>query len=104
MAAALPRLDWTLPLLRVSGGYLDCVSIHGYWDPLYQQNNPSDYRTCMIRSVEPEKDIRFTEELLAVAGFDGKIGIAFDEWNLRGWHVPFLYSTLRSLATTIGRI
>jgi alpha-L-arabinofuranosidase len=94
-AAALPRLEWpplqptwTLPLLRVAGGYLDYVSIHGYWDSLYQQNNPSDYRTCMIRSIEPEKDIRFTEELLAVAGFDGKIGIAFDEWNLRGWHVP----------------
>ena len=88
LAAALPRLDWTLPLLAAAGKYLDFVSIHGYWDPLWQKNNPSDYPTCMTRVSEPEKDMRFTENLLAVAGFEGKIGIAYDEWNLRGWHHP----------------
>lgn len=88
LTAALARLDWTLPLLRTAGRYLKYVSIHGYWDPLWQVNNVSDYRTCMTRALDPEKDIRFTEELLGSAGYAGKIGIAFDEWNLRGWHHP----------------
>ena len=26
--------------------------------------------------------------MIALAGYEGKIGIAFDEWNLRGWHHP----------------
>ena len=87
-AAALPDLDWTLALLRRAGQYLDCVSIHGYWDGLWQENKPSDYRACIARLGKPEADIRMTEQVIAVAGFEGRIGIAFDEWNLRGWHHP----------------
>jgi alpha-N-arabinofuranosidase len=88
LAAALPDLDWTLKLLQHAGQYLDYVSIHGYWDPLWQEDHPSDYATCMSRTLEPEAAIRMTEHILAVAGFEGRIGIAFDEWNLRGWHHP----------------
>jgi alpha-N-arabinofuranosidase len=87
-AAALPDLDWTLALLRQAGQYLDCVSIHGYWDGLWQDNQPSDYAACMLRAGQPEAAIRMTEHVIAVAGFEGRIGIAFDEWNLRGWHHP----------------
>jgi alpha-L-arabinofuranosidase len=87
-AAALPDLDWTLALLRAAGQYLDCVSIHGYWDGLWQDNTPSDYATCILRSGKPEETIKMTERVIAVAGFEGRIGIAFDEWNLRGWHHP----------------
>jgi alpha-L-arabinofuranosidase len=88
LAAALPDVDWTIELLRKAGQYLDCVSIHGYWDPLWQRDEPSDYLTCMMRSLEPEAAIRKTEHIVAAAGFGGRIGIAFDEWNLRGWHHP----------------
>jgi alpha-N-arabinofuranosidase len=88
LAAALPDLDWTLNLLKHAGQYLDYVSIHGYWDPLWQNDQPSDYVTCMSRALEPEAKIRMTEHILAVAGCEGQIGIAFDEWNLRGWHHP----------------
>ena len=87
-AAALPDLDWTLALLRRAGQYLDNVSIHGYWDGLWQDNTPSDYAACMMRTNQPEAAIRMTEHVIAVAGFEGRIGIAFDEWNLRGWHHP----------------
>jgi len=87
-AAALPDLDWTLALLRRAGQYLDCVSIHGYWDGLWQDDRPSDYRACMLRAGEPEAAIRATQDVIAAAGFAGRIGIAFDEWNLRGWHHP----------------
>ncbi|GAK54260.1 alpha-N-arabinofuranosidase [Candidatus Moduliflexus flocculans] len=88
LAAALPDVDWTLNLLKQAGQYLDCVSIHGYWDPLWQKDEPSDYATCMTRALEPEVAIRTTEQIIGVAGFEGQIGIAFDEWNLRGWHHP----------------
>ncbi len=88
LAAALPDVDWTLNLLRHAGKYLDMVSIHGYYDPLWQQDEPSDYATCVVRSGQVEEAIRLTEQIIGVAGFAGKLGIAFDEWNLRGWHHP----------------
>ena len=88
LAAALPDLDWTLNLLRAAGNYLDMVSIHGYYDSLWQKDEPADYLTCMRRVPEVEAAIRATEQVIAVAGYEGKIGIAFDEWNLRGWHHP----------------
>ena len=88
LAAALPDVDWTLNLLRQAGKYLDMVSIHGYYDPLWQKDEPSDYATCVARSGQVEDAIRLTEQIIGVAGFGGKLGIAFDEWNLRGWHHP----------------
>jgi len=88
LAAALPDLDWTLNLLRTAGEFLDMISIHGYYDGLWQTDEPSSYVTCMLRSAQVEAAIRQTEQVIAVAGYEGKIGIAFDEWNLRGWHHP----------------
>jgi alpha-N-arabinofuranosidase len=88
LAAALPDADWTLALLRHAGAHLDSVSIHGYWDPLWQKDEPSDYCTCIARTGQVEARIRATEQIIAVAGYEGQIGIAFDEWNLRGWHHP----------------
>jgi alpha-N-arabinofuranosidase len=88
LAAALADLDWTFNLLRNAGSFLDYVSIHGYYDPLWQKDEPSSYEQCIIRSGQVEEAIRMTEHVIAVAGYEGKIGIAFDEWNLRGWHHP----------------
>ncbi len=88
LAAALPDLDWTLNLLRKAGGYLDMVSIHGYYDGLWQNDQPSSYLACMMRVGQVEAAIRTTEQIIALAGCEGKIKIAFDEWNLRGWHHP----------------
>jgi len=88
LAAAMPNPDWTLPLLRQAGQYLDYVSIHEYYDPLWRDSSPSDYATCMMRTAKPEETICITESILNVAGLSGKVGIAFDEWNLRGWHHP----------------
>ncbi|MDI9547856.1 MAG: alpha-L-arabinofuranosidase C-terminal domain-containing protein [Chloroflexota bacterium] len=88
LAAALADVDWTLNLLREAGQYLDMVSIHGYYDRLNQVDEPSDYATSVARSGRVEAAIRLTEQIIGVAGFEGKLGIAFDEWNLRGWHHP----------------
>ena len=88
LAAALPDLDWTLSLLRAAGEFLDMVSIHAYYDPLWQKDEPSPYAACILRSGQVESAIRLTEQVIGVAGCEGRIGIAFDEWNLRGWHHP----------------
>ncbi len=90
LAAALTDTDWTLPLLREAGGMLSYISIHYYWDPLQFENKVSDYAMCMMRSVQPEDMIRTAEGLLKVSGLEGRVAIAFDEWNLRGWHHPSL--------------
>ncbi len=60
LAAATSDRNWTLPLLQRAGQYLDYISIHGYWDPLWQDNNVSDFTTCMRRSVQPDAQIRET--------------------------------------------
>jgi alpha-N-arabinofuranosidase len=87
-AAALADEKWTLPLLQTAGMLLNYVSIHGYWDPLWLNNNPSNFKKCMLRTLEPEATIRNTIEILKKVGLADKVKIAFDEWNLRGWHHP----------------
>jgi len=86
LAAATTSREWTVPLLKEAGKYLDYISIHGYWDPLWENNNPSGYLDCMMRSEEPEQAILDAIKLLEETGHKDRIRIAFDEWNLRGWH------------------
>ncbi len=88
LTAARADLEWTLPLLKMAGPYLDTVSIHGYWDPLWIEDKPIDYLTAVGRSMQPEHDIRTMRSIIRAAGYDDRISIAFDEWNLRGWHHP----------------
>lgn len=88
VTAARADLDWTLPLLQGAGPYLDAVAIHGYWDPLWVVDDPSDYLTAVGRSLQPEEDVRTMRSIIRAAGYDDAISIAFDEWNLRGWHHP----------------
>ena len=87
-AAALPDENWTLPLLQAAGRYLDYVSIHGYWTWLRQGGAPAPYLDCMMKTDAPEAEILRTINILERAGMRGRVKIAFDEWNLRGWHHP----------------
>ena len=87
-APALSNRDWTLPLLERAGAWLDYVSIHGYFDPLWHVNDVSPYMACIMRSEQPEQQILDTIDILREAGFDDRIKIAYDEWNLRAWHHP----------------
>lgn len=90
LAAATSDKGWTMPLLREAGPFIDMVAIHGYWDPLFHYNNPATYDNCMLKTVRPEEDIVRTIDILNEAGFgDGRITIAYDEWNLRNWHHPW---------------
>ena len=44
----------------------------------------------MMRTDGPEHDIQKTINILNEAGYgNGKIKIAYDEWNLRNWHHPW---------------
>ena len=88
LAAATPNPDWTLPLLKAAGECLDYVAIHEYWLPCWQDNVTPDYLTCIMLSEGPESTITRVIGLLEESGCRGRIKIAFDEWNLRGWHHP----------------
>ena len=88
LAAATPNRDWTLPLLKTAGKHLDYVAIHEYWLPCWGNNLTPDYLTCITLSEGPEATITRVIELLEESGHRGRIKIAFDEWNLRGWHHP----------------
>jgi len=87
-AASVPDLEWNTALLREAGDLLDWVSIHGYWDRLHHRNTPAPYEQCVARTAAVESRIRSVEHMLGALGYLGRIHIAFDEWNLRGWHHP----------------
>ena len=75
-------------LLKTAGQYLDYVSVHHYWEEIYQKFNNPDYLTCMMKSEGPETCIAGSIRTIGNAGYRGSIKIAFDEWNLRSWHHP----------------
>ncbi len=88
LAAATPNRKWTLPLLKAAGEHLDYVCIHQYWLGNWQKNATPDYLSCIMLSEGPEQTITRVIDVLEEAGYRGRIKIAFDEWNLRGWHHP----------------
>jgi alpha-N-arabinofuranosidase len=88
LAAATPDRAWTLPLLKAAGEHLSFVCIHEYWLGFWAKNEMPGYLPCIIHSEGPERTIRRTRDILREAGVLGRIKIAFDEWNLRGWHHP----------------
>lgn len=88
VAAATPDRGWTLPLLRAAGDHLDLVAIHQYWLPCWGENLTPDYLSSIVLSEGPEETISRVIDLLDESGRRGRIRIAFDEWNLRGWHHP----------------
>ena len=88
-AVGTPRVEgWTIPMLKIAGKYLDYVTTHKYMFSLQQNHSMPDFLSCMMRSEVPEERIKEMIALIEGAGRRGKIEIAFDEWNLRGWHTP----------------
>ncbi len=88
-AAALDDLDWNVKLLKAAGPHLHWISIHGYWDGLWQVDEPADYGQVMAETGERMTGaLRRVRGLLDALGLTGKVKITYDEWNLRGWHHP----------------
>ncbi|MCH2084674.1 MAG: hypothetical protein MK226_19965 [Saprospiraceae bacterium] len=85
-AATSNTREWILPLLKVAGPYLTYISIHQYWFPFWQKHEMPDYMAGIMKSEGPDKMISDVVDILEESGYRGKIKIAFDEWNLRGWH------------------
>lgn len=91
-AAALPDVDWNITLLKNCGQYLDWLSIHEYWDSLAQENCPADYDQCMAFTDRIDHSVDEVRGILKAMKLEGKIKIAFDEWNLRSWHHPNVHT------------
>lgn len=91
-AAALTDLDWNINLLKMSGQFLDWISIHKYWDDVHESNDLADYETVLAFTNHTGDSIREIRGLLIAMKLDKKIKIAFDEWNLRGWCHPCVHT------------
>jgi alpha-N-arabinofuranosidase len=87
-AAAIPTREWLTPLLEEAGEYLDYISIHRYWLGIWNENVTPDYVSCIANCNDAEAFVTQCVDLLEETGYRGKIRIAFDEWNLRGWYHP----------------
>ncbi len=87
-AAATKKEDWSLPLLAAAGKHLQYIAVHEYWLGYWSKNAMPPYSDCIKTSEGPEATIRTMLGILDKAGLRGKVKIAFDEWNLRGWHHP----------------
>ena len=75
-------------LFQTAGKQLDLISVHEYWVANYQEFHTPDYLTCMMLAEKPEAHFAAAIKSLEEGGARGRIGIAFDEWNLRSWHHP----------------
>ncbi len=84
-AAWLDKREWNLPLLKAAGPDLQYMAVHQYW---LRTEKPTPYQQCISFSSAPEKTITSVIKILEEAGCRGKVKIAYDEWNLRGWHHP----------------
>ena len=87
--ASIPDLNWNAQVLREAGDLLDWVSIHGYWSRASDEGVfEKGYEKLVARAFEPEERIVAVKHILGALGYLGKLRIAFDEWNLRGWCHP----------------
>ncbi len=91
-AAALTDIEWNVDLLSKCGQYLDWISIHKYWNLMAENNDFADYEQSMAYTNDLDTDIRKVRGLLTAMGLEKRIRIAYDEWNLRGWHHPNVHS------------
>jgi alpha-N-arabinofuranosidase len=102
-AAALADLDWNTALLRSCGERLSWISLHGYWDGLWQDNTLAGYGASMVFTNTLSDQVDKVRGLLTAMGLHKRIRIAFDEWNLRGWHHPRVDTGLQAEDYVIPR-
>ena len=91
-AAALSDVSWNMNLLQHAGQFLDWISLHEYWDMMPEVQNPATYEQCMAFTDRIDHAVREVRGMLTALRLDGRIKIAFDEWNLRSWHHPNVHT------------
>ena len=70
-------------LLQNAGQFLDYVAFHSGWD-----GTGASFKDIMMMTGLPEGDIKRMMGHLEVSGYAGKMKLAIDEWQLRGWIHP----------------
>lgn len=58
----------------------------------------ADYDAVMAYTNQIPDIVNRVRGLLTAMGLDKKVKIAFDEWNLRGWHHPNIHTTYQGLS------
>ncbi len=91
-AAALSDVHWNSRLLDYAGQRLQWISIHSYPELMPEVNDPAPYEQCMAFTADIEAPVRRVRGLLMAYGLEKRVRIAYDEWNLRGWHHPKVHS------------
>ena len=87
-AAALPDMNWNMEILKNCGDRLSWLSIHGYWDFHNGKNELASYEDCLKYTEDLDAPVRQVKGLLSAFGYEKRIRIAYDEWNLRAWYHP----------------
>jgi len=87
-AAALADIQWNVDLLSRCGQLIDWISIHKYWNLMPENNDFATYEETMAYTNDLDTDLKKVQGLLTAMGLEKRIKIAYDEWNLRGWHHP----------------
>ena len=93
-AAAIPNADWNINLLRMAGSRLKWISIHDYYDFLAEHYAPKNYTEAVAQTARLGRSIANVRGTLMMLGLDKRIKIAYDEWNLRGWHHPNVHQNM----------
>jgi len=75
-------------LMDQTGEYLDYVSIHSYALGRGKELPRHSYLRAISRSDKPEDFIKLIAQSLRKKDPEGRIKIAYDEWNLRAWQHP----------------
>lgn len=91
-AAALADIDWNVNLLKHCGEHLDWISIHRYWNLMPNENDFASYEQSMAYTGDLDGELRRVRGLLMAFGLEKRVKIAYDEWNLRGWHHPNVHT------------
>lgn len=89
LAAATPNEKWTLPLLQNAGYLLDYVCLHHYGQILAINYRPWYYWDSILHCDDADRNIDGVRRIIDKARLTGRVKIAYDEWNLRGWHHPW---------------
>lgn len=95
-AAAIPDVDWNMNLLKSCGKRLNWISLHGYWNIMGERNDFATYEQSMACTASLDDSVNRVRGMLMALGLEKDIKIAFDEWNLRGWHHPGVHGLVQS--------
>lgn len=96
-AAAIPDLDWNIHLLKNCANRLKWISLHQYWNLMPEENDFATYEQVLAYTPSIADSIDRVRGLLTAMGLQDRIKIAFDEWNLRGWHHPNVHSVRQGI-------